>query len=115
MRIAVPRESTHTVDDAIFAVFVFGFEPHDEAPIVGLQRVFGIDHAAAASVLAALPATVCRGVNRVRAEYFTRALRSIGARVEVQDEQGARVLLELRNRYLFPPMMCSSCCPVIFS
>jgi hypothetical protein len=86
MRIAVPRDMQHTGDDANFCVVVFGFEPHSEAPIVGLRRVFGLDQASASAVLAALPATVCRGVNRARAEYFGRALRSIGARVEVRDE-----------------------------
>ncbi|MET0385212.1 MAG: hypothetical protein ABW321_04600 [Polyangiales bacterium] len=93
MRIAVPRESKHTAAEPLFDVLVLGFDSHHEAPIAGLRRVFGLDEPSARSLVAALPAVVCRRVNQVRAEYFTRALRSIGARIEVQDEQG-RVALE---------------------
>ncbi len=71
-----------------FDVVVLGFEPTTEPPQAGLQRMFGIDLAAASKLIESAPATVQRGVNRVRAEYFRRALVRIGARVEVRNENG---------------------------
>ena len=56
--------------------------------MLGLQRVFNVDEATARAVLRALPTAACRRVNRTRAEHFGRALRSIGARVELFDQNG---------------------------
>jgi len=71
-----------------FDVVVTGFEPGDETPVSRLQRVFGIGGVAAERLLARLPAPVQRGVPRVRAEYFRRALLKIGAHVEVRSPEG---------------------------
>jgi hypothetical protein len=75
-------------DDETFDVIILTFEPRAEPPEVGLQRLFGVDREAAEVLLRELPATVRRGVNRVRSEYFRRALVSIGAHVEVRDRLG---------------------------
>jgi hypothetical protein len=77
-------DATETCD-----VVILGFDAsRDEPPEAGLQRVFGIDAASAGKLVANLPMTVQRGVPRVRAEYFRRALDGIGAQVEVRDEAG---------------------------
>ncbi|HEY2734528.1 MAG TPA: hypothetical protein VGI70_11120, partial [Polyangiales bacterium] len=65
-----------------FDVVVIGFEPRDEPPAVALQRVFGVERATAEALVCDLPAVVRRAVNSVRAEYFRKALLSIGAQVE---------------------------------
>ena len=70
---------------------VLGFEPGTESPAERLQRVFGIDAATAGALLSRLPTTVQRGVSRVRAEYFRRALDAIGAQVEIQGVGGALI------------------------
>lgn len=69
-------------------VVVLGFDPQLEPPAVRLQRVFGLDAATCEALLENLPATVQRSVPRVRAEYFRRALLSIGAQVEVRSPGG---------------------------
>jgi hypothetical protein len=74
-----------------YDVVLLGFEPREESPEARLQRVFGIEPAAAAKLVTRLPQTVQRGVSRVRAEYFRRALALLGAVVEVRDRKG-RVL-----------------------
>lgn len=71
-----------------FDVVVLGFDAAQEAPQAGLKRVFGIDDDAAEKVIASVPVTVQRGVNRVRAEYFRRALNRIGANVEIRTPEG---------------------------
>lgn len=74
-----------------FDVVVTGFEPGGETPVSRLQRVFGIGPEAAERLLARLPAPVQRGVPRIRAEYFRRALIKIGAHVEVRSADGIAV------------------------
>jgi hypothetical protein len=74
-----------------FDVVVTGFDPGGEPPVLRLQRVFGLAGPAAERLLTRLPAPVQRGVPRIRAEYFRRALLKIGAHVEVRDGQGASV------------------------
>ncbi|MEY4576002.1 MAG: hypothetical protein RL701_705 [Pseudomonadota bacterium] len=98
MGIAVPREYQDTAAHEIFDVVVFGFDPNAESPVAGLTRVFGIDRESAHALVAALPAVVCRGVNNVRAEFYCRALRSIGGLVEVRDQDGNQVTLGERPR-----------------
>jgi hypothetical protein len=98
MGIAVPRESSDTAADQVFDVVVFGFDPKAESPVAGLMRVFGVDATSAHGLVAALPAVVCRGVNNVRAEFYCRALRSIGGVVEVRDQDGKQVTLGERPR-----------------
>ena len=71
-----------------FDVVILGFDRRDEAPEARLQQAFGIDGDTAERILMELPATVQRGVSRVRAEYFRRALARIGAAVEVRDPAG---------------------------
>ena len=71
-----------------YDVVILAFEPRAEPAALGLQRMFGMDRAAADALLSELPRTVRRGVNRPRAEYFRRALVSIGARVEVRNALG---------------------------
>jgi hypothetical protein len=71
-------------------VAILGFDAQAD-PLAGLQRVFNVDEATARAVLANLPTIACRQVNRTRAEHFARALRSIGARVEFFDRNGAPV------------------------
>jgi len=79
--------------DAAFDVVVYGFDATTESPVEGLVRVFGLKETDAEALLNAMPAIVCRRVNFVRAEHYCRALRSIGARIEVLDERGGRVPL----------------------
>ncbi|HEX4354514.1 MAG TPA: hypothetical protein VHZ95_16410, partial [Polyangiales bacterium] len=67
-----------------YDVVVLAFEARDEAPAAALQRVFGVERATAEALVRDLPAVVRRGVNAVRAEYFRKALVSIGAQVEVR-------------------------------
>jgi hypothetical protein len=78
-----PSELTESYD-----VVILGFEPRAEPAALGLQRMFGVDRAAADALLLELPKTVRRGVNRPRAEYFRRALVSIGAHVEIRNALG---------------------------
>ncbi len=88
----VPEPQNESEPAGSLDVVIVSFAPRAELPEVGLQRVFGIDASAAAKLVHALPRTVQRGVNRVRAEYFRKALELIGACVEVRDDQGAVVL-----------------------
>ena len=74
-----------------FDVVILGFDPRDETPEARLQRAFGIAAEPAAQIITRLPATVQRGVPRVRADYFARALVMAGAHVEIRDEYGAVV------------------------
>src|SRR5262245_34959547 len=62
-----------------------------EAQIAGLVKMFGVQEAMAARLLAQLPTVVQRGVPRVRAEYFRKALALIGADAEVKDGAGQAV------------------------
>ena len=78
-----PSEPAESYD-----VVILAFEAGAEPAALGLQRVFGVDRAAADALLSELPRTVRRGVNRPRAEYFRRALVSIGARVEIRNALG---------------------------
>lgn len=94
MGIVVPRESKNTAEEAAYDVLLLGFDPKNASPELGLKRVFGLDEARARALLAALPTVVTSGVNRVRAEYFSRALTGIGAQIEVRDQHGARVSFE---------------------
>lgn len=83
-------EATEALD-----VVLLGFaEGRDETPVAGLQRVFGIESAAAERLLARVPTVVQRGVSPVRAAYFLRALNLIGARAEARDAHGQAVPLE---------------------
>lgn len=75
-------------DSDTFDVIVMRFEPGDEPPATRLYRVFGIEAQAADRLLQRLPAPVQRGVPRIRAEYYRRALLKIGATVEVRDANG---------------------------
>lgn len=70
--------------DALYDVVVLGFDLPLPEVVDGLSRVFGLDEVTAQALISALPATVCHDVNEIRAEYFRRALCSIGARVEVR-------------------------------
>lgn len=82
------RAPSYSPDPQLFDVVILGFEERPESPVLGLQRVFNVDEATARAVLRALPTAAVRRVNRTRAEHFGRALRSIGARVELFDQNG---------------------------
>jgi hypothetical protein len=70
-----------------FDVVVSGFDRRTEPTVQGLQRVFGLDQLTAEALVRELPVVVQRGVNRVRAEHYQRALLSIGARVTLKDRE----------------------------
>lgn len=76
-------------EDYVVSVVEFAGDPG--AATAALQRVFGLDSDAARAILREVPIAVRRGVNRIRAEYFRRALELSGARVEVRDGEGAVV------------------------
>lgn len=90
MVLGLGERSVNEGDDS-FDVVVTGFAPGDEPPARRLERVFGIGPEAAERLLARVPAPVQRGVPRIRAEYFRRALLKIGAHVEVRDPRGAAI------------------------
>ena len=77
--------------EQLFDVVVVRFESRAEDPVAGLRRLFGLELDAARALVTRLPATVRRNVNSVRAEYFRRALLSIGALVEVRRPDGSLV------------------------
>jgi hypothetical protein len=79
---------------ALFDVVVSEFDARLETPVSRIVRVFGVDESTAQTLVSALPAMVCQGVNAVRAAHFARALVSIGARIEVRDRSGASVALD---------------------
>jgi hypothetical protein len=70
----------------LFDVVVLGFERRSEPPALGLCRVFGLDERSAQQLVESAPLTVRSSLTRVQAEYFRRALHSIGARVELRGE-----------------------------
>jgi hypothetical protein len=70
----------------LFDVVVLGFERRSEAPADGLCRLFGLDEKSAQQLVANAPLTVRSALTRLQAEYFRRALHSIGARVELRGE-----------------------------
>lgn len=74
-----------------YVVSVLEFAGDQGAATAALQRVFGLTEADARTILKEVPVAVRRGVNRIRAEYFRRALELSGARVEVRDGEGAVV------------------------
>jgi len=84
--VSAVQSSPSARGDALYDVVVLGLDRSIPEVAEGLQRVFGLDAAAAHSVISALPATVCHRVNEIRAQYFIRALRGIGARVELRAE-----------------------------
>jgi hypothetical protein len=81
-----------------FVVCVLEFAGDQGAATAALQRVFGLNEADARAILADVPVAVRRGVNRIRAEYFRRALELSGARVEVRDGAGEVVPLQTPGR-----------------
>jgi hypothetical protein len=72
-----------------YVVSVVEFAGDQGAATAALQRVFGLNEAGAQTILNEVPVAVRRGVNRIRAEYFRRALELSGARVEVRDGDGS--------------------------
>lgn len=71
-----------------YVVSVLEFAGDQGAATAALQRVFGLNDADARAILGEVPVAVRRGVNRIRAEYFRRALELSGARVEVRNGDG---------------------------
>ena len=71
-----------------YVVSVLEFAGDQGAATAALQRVFGLNDADARAILSEVPVAVRRGVNRIRAEYFRRALELSGARVEVRNGDG---------------------------
>ena len=82
------RHSRLEATEATYDVLIVGFDQRDEPPVARLARAFGIAPETAAQIVGKLPAAVQRGVPRVRADYFARALVMIGASVELRDKQG---------------------------
>lgn len=80
------QSSPSAQGDASYDVVVSGLERAIPEVAAGLERVFGLDPASAQALIASVPVTVCRGVNEIRAQYFMRALRGIGACVELRFE-----------------------------
>jgi hypothetical protein len=75
-----------------YVVSVVEFAGDQGAATAALQRVFGLSESDAQTILKEVPVAVRRGVNRIRAEYFRRALELSGARVEVRDGDGSVVV-----------------------
>jgi hypothetical protein len=65
-------------------VIVTGFDVADRQAEAGLVRVFGLDQQRAHRFLRELPAVAKRCPNQASADRYVHALRSIGARVELQ-------------------------------
>ena len=74
-----------------YVVSVVEFAGDTASAQAALQRLFGLTEANASAVLREVPVAVRRGVNRIRAEYFRRALELAGLRVEVRDGDGTVV------------------------
>jgi hypothetical protein len=71
-----------------YVVSVLEFSGERGAATAALQRVFGLSEVDARAILSEVPVAVRRDVNRIRAEYFRRALELSGARVEVRNGAG---------------------------
>lgn len=72
-------------ENATYDVILNGFGPGDPAEHqANLARAFGIPKETAAKFIAQMPTAVSRNVNRVRAEYFQRALEQAGAHTRLQ-------------------------------
>jgi hypothetical protein len=83
-------------EDYVVCVQEFGCDRG--AATAALQRVFGLSEPDARAILDEVPVAVRRGVNRIRAEYFRRALELSGARVEVRDGVGEVVPAQTPGR-----------------
>jgi hypothetical protein len=84
--------NAHDLDEREdYVVSVVEFSGDTGSAVGALQRVFGLDEPSAGAMLQDVPVEVRRGVNRIRAEYFRRALELSGARVEVRDGEGSVV------------------------
>jgi hypothetical protein len=83
-------------EDYVVCVQEFGGDRG--AAVAALQRVFGLSEPDARAILDQVPVAVRRGVNRIRAEYFRRALELSGARVEVRDGAGEVVQAQTPGR-----------------
>jgi hypothetical protein len=81
-----------------YVVCVLEFAGDRGAATAALQRVFGLNEPDASALLSEVPVAVRRGVNRIRAEYFRRALELRGARVEVRDGEGEVVQAQAPGR-----------------
>jgi hypothetical protein len=74
-----------------YVVSVLEFAGDTASAVRALQRLFALSEPDARGMLREAPVAVRRGVNRIRAEYFRRALELAGVRVEVRDGQGELV------------------------
>jgi hypothetical protein len=78
-----------------YVVSVLEFAGDTASAVRALQRLFALSEPDARSMLREAPVAVRRGVNRIRAEYFRRALELAGVRVEVRDGQGELVRAQM--------------------
>jgi len=76
-------------DDETWNVIALGFDVPDATAILDLQRVFGIDEAAAARVVRSTPRAVKHDVTREVALWYGAALAGIGGRYELQPSADA--------------------------
>jgi hypothetical protein len=75
--------------DEELAVIVTGFDVDQRRAEAGLMGVFGLDAARARRFVRELPAVAKTCGNRGAADRYAQALRSIGARVEIQSAASA--------------------------
>jgi hypothetical protein len=68
-------------------IWIHGFAPGSD-PVPALQRVFGIDEQRAVAIQQTVPRAVKRNAPPRDAEEIARALRSIGAKVELRPHRG---------------------------
>lgn len=68
-------------------IWIQGFAPGSD-PVPALQRVFGIDEQRAVAIQQTVPRAVKRNAPPRDAEEIARALRSIGAKVELRPHRG---------------------------
>ena len=68
-------------------IWIQGFAPGSD-PVPALQRVFGIDEQRAVAIQQTVPRAVKRNASPRDAEEIARALRSLGAKVELRPHRG---------------------------
>jgi ribosomal protein L7/L12 len=79
------RASRSAPETAAYNVRVHAFEGTPQQTLRGLRDLFGLDVARAQRLMASVPAVLRHRISAAEAEHWAQALRSIGARVVLED------------------------------
>ncbi|MEM9069929.1 MAG: hypothetical protein AAGE52_15560 [Myxococcota bacterium] len=89
----LPAQALETDGDGdTYAVYLLGFLRDSEVTAAKLASLFGLDELTAESLMASAPVAVKRGASRETASQLERALRGIGADVDIRPEGDVKPL-----------------------